>query len=170
MNVGTNYTLLLISRRSINIFLYLNKNRTMKKMILLVVLIAAFAFNGNTKAKIPVCIPCEYIETVMDLPDTIQFIGEDNVALNIGYRYEQFNIVWIPLWNKEGEYCLVNNAEDVYYELSNEEKAYLTEKFNAEFEGNPLSMWDKIGGKIILLIILVFVIIGYLPSKKEKAE
>ncbi len=142
----------------------------MKKIILLTALITVISFNSNARARIPVCIPCEYIETVIDLPDTIQLIGEDNVALNLGYRYEQFNIVWIPLWNKDGEYCLVNDAEDVYYDLTAEEKAYLTENHEATFEGNPLSMWDKVGGKAILLIILLFIGWSYFPSKDKETE
>ena len=142
----------------------------MKKIILLTALITTISFNSTARARIPVCIPCEYIETVIDLPDTIQLIGEDNVALNLGYRYEQFNIVWIPLWNKDGEYCLVNNVEDVYYDLTAEEKVYLTENYEATFEINPLSMWNKVGGKAIVLLILLFFGWSFLSSKNKKTE
>ncbi len=141
----------------------------MQKLILLAVVLTA-SISASARARIPVCMPCEYLETTLDLPAETEFIGESNDPLNVGYRFEQINIIWIPIWNYEGEYCLVNDAEDMYYDLTEDEKAYLTETHQASFEGSPLSLWDKMGGKAIILIILALILWGAIPSKKNKEE
>lgn len=117
---------------------------------------------ANARAKIPVCIPCEYIETVKDLPSDTEFIGEFNDPLNIGYKYEQFNIIWIPMWNKAGEYCLVNEAEDTYYDLTPAEIEYLKKEYpDISFEGSPLGLWDKMGGKAIVIgLVALYFLLG----------
>ncbi|MFK8037758.1 MAG: hypothetical protein AB8B74_05670 [Crocinitomicaceae bacterium] len=142
----------------------------MKKMIFSTLMLFIVNHSLNAKARIPVCFPCEYIETTVDLPAETEFYGEDEAPLNVGYRYKQINIVWIPLWNYEGEYCLVNDNEDTYYDLTDEEKTYLTENHDAKFEGSPLSLWNKMGGKVILGAILLFIVWSYLPKKNEDKQ
>lgn len=139
----------------------------MKKITLLTLALFVICNFANAKARIPVCFPCEYIETTIDLPEETEFYGEDEKPLNVGYRYKQINILWIPIWNYEGEYCFVNDTEDTYYDLTEEEKAYLIENHKASFNGSPLSIWNKIGGKVILGGILLLILWGYLPSKKK---
>ncbi len=142
----------------------------MKKLALPTILLLLISYSASAKVRIPVCFPCEYIETTLDLPSETDFLGENKDPLNVGYRYNQINILWIPIWNYEGEYCLINETEDTYYDLTEEEKTYLTENYEAGFEGSPLSLWNKIGGKAIFAIILLFIIWGYLPSKNDKEE
>ncbi|MFK8044083.1 MAG: hypothetical protein AB8B72_01210 [Crocinitomicaceae bacterium] len=140
----------------------------MKKLSILTAVLVLTSFSSHARAKIPVCFPCEYIETTMELPaEAAEDLGE---ALNIGYKYNQINILWVPIWNKDGEYCLVNEAEDTYYELSEEQKTYLTETYDASFEGSPLGLWDKLGGKVIIAIILFIILYGYLPGRKKDDE
>ncbi|WP_027418447.1 hypothetical protein [Crocinitomix catalasitica] len=142
----------------------------MKLAITFLSLSLLFTIQANAKAKIPVCFPCEYIETTTVLPEDSEFIGEYDDQLNVGYKYDQINLLWIPIWNYEGQYCLVNAAEDTYYDITDEDKAILTETYGANLEGNPLSIWSKIGGKLIILIILGLVVKGMLSSKDDEDE
>lgn len=146
------------------------KQLTMKKIILSALTLFLICTSVVAKARIPLCFPCEYIETTIDLPAETEFYGENENPLNVGYRYKQVNILWIPIWNYEGEYCFVNDSEDTYYDLTEEEKTYLTENHDAKFDGSPLSIWNKAGGKVILGGIFFFILWGYLPSKNKDNE
>lgn len=78
----------------------------------------------------------------------------------------------MPVWNY-GDYkwALVNDAEDTYTELTHEEaQALATEYGIGEIPERPdLPLMSKIGLKPVLLLLIAFMIYGWLsPDKKEE--
>lgn len=139
----------------------------MKKLILLLA-VTIIGLQAQARLKIPVCIPCEKIAIVKDLPKTDDFKDESGNYLKLGYYYKEYGAVFIPAWNSEGQYVLTNESEDMYYELSAEQIQELKDTHKIELpSGNPLSFWKKIGGKIIFILIIGAIIWGMIPEKDE---
>ena len=57
----------------------------------------------------------EKIEVVQKVPAEVLFEELVDEHVNIGVMYNQFSIMWIPMWNYgETVHVLVNDAEDTY--------------------------------------------------------
>jgi len=124
------------------------------------------ALNANAKLPIPICIPCEKIALVKELPDdSSNFRGDMGDKLDIGYMYNEYGALWIPAWNTTGTYVLTNKEKNTFYDISTEELAILTKKYNLKVTENPLSIWQKIGGKIVLAILFLFLVFRQLVRK-----
>ncbi len=140
-------------------------------MKLFITLLLAVGFFSNLSAKgipIPVCFPCEELTTVEELPASEDLLGEFDEKLNLGYLYEAYGALWIPVWNQEGQYVLVNEAEDTYYEVEADYIAELQELHGFEVpSGSPLSLWKKVGGKVILVFVLGLIVWGQFGSSDE---
>lgn len=143
----------------------------MKSIITILLLFVAFT---NVEAKgipIPVCVPCDEIATVQDLPESEFLVGDNGDKLNLGYMYQEYGVVFIPVWNTEGVYVLTNEKEDTYYDLDEESIAELQENLGVTFpEGNPLSIWNKAGGKVILGLLFALIIYGQFGSDDDEEE
>ena len=141
----------------------------MKKILLFSAILSLnYSFAGSVP--IPVCFPCEYIAEVQELPADSTFLGEFNDPLDVGYRHKQISILWVPIWNYEGEFCLTNKNKDTYYDILPLEKKMLSATYKIDFESNPLSFWDKIGGKLVWGLVLVLALYGSLGRKKGEKE
>lgn len=141
----------------------------MKKIIFLTffgLFISAYSY---ARKRIPVCIPCEKIEEVKDLPNDESLL-ESGSYLNLGYLYEEYGAVFVPVWNTTGKYVLINEAKDTYYDLTDEQLTEYSTAYNLDLSENPLSFWKKIGGKIVFLILLGLIIIGKFSKDPEKEE
>ncbi len=125
---------------------------------------------------VPYCSKCEYITIVADLPDSSDFYSEEYKGyMDIGYKYNQFWLVWLPIWNSDGEYCLTINGQDVYFDITSAELKKIAKTYNIELPSNPIPLWDKIGGKVIIGLLIAFAIWFYFikgkkESKKEDEE
>lgn len=140
----------------------------MKKIILLL-FVAFFANEAHARrGRIPVCFPCEKIATVQDLPNE-DSLKQNGSFLNLGYLHNEYGIIFIPAWNSGGKYVLVNNDESIYYDLSEAQLEELKKTHNLELSSNPLSFWKKIGGKLIYLIVIGFILYGQF-SKGDDEE
>jgi hypothetical protein len=143
----------------------------MKKTIILALL--SFIFYANAMAKIPVpyCSDCEYITVVADLPDSAQFYSEEYKGyMDLGYKYKQFWVAWLPMWNSDGQYCLTIKDQDVYFDYTMEEIQALAKTYNLNLPNNPIPIWDKIGGKLVIGLLLLFALWYYVIKPKKKAE
>ncbi|MDR0659855.1 MAG: hypothetical protein LBG19_03430 [Prevotellaceae bacterium] len=128
----------------------------MRKIILIAVLsITGLCFCANkAQSQIVYGWGDEKSHTVIDLPnDESSYDEELGGYVNIGYFYKQPWVLWIPMWNRDGKYCLnVEGNDTSYYALSDDELEYLKkEEFDLDIPGNPIPFWDKIGGKPLLL-------------------
>ena len=75
--------------------------------------------------------------------------------------------VFVPAWISDGRYVLTNEAQDTYYDLTDEDKTYLQEQLKVELSKNPLSFWKKIGGKLVYLVLIGLLVWGNIPSKEN---
>lgn len=143
----------------------------MKKFILFVFMIFCLGMVQNIEAKgVIIYHDGPNLETVQKLPADAKM--EDGTHINVGIMYNQFGLFWMPVWNySEAQYVLVSDDEKTYYEISESGLAELSSEFNLELKENPSpSLWNKIGIKPVLILLLAAIIWGYLPSKKKKEE
>ncbi len=141
----------------------------MKKIVLSLFVLTAFT--ANAKVKVPVCFPCETIESVQELPKESEIHAMAGETVNIAYFNNEYGAIWLPVWNSNGKYVLSNISNSTYYEIDAETAKILKEKHNFDInQDSPLSFWKKAGGKIVLGLLIGLLIWGQIPSKKEKQE
>ena len=145
----------------------------MKKSVLLT-LVCVFFMVGTASARkgfAVYCSDCEYIVKVHDLPDEDQFYVEETKShVDLGYIYNQFWVLWVPVWNSNGRYCYVAkdaSGEDSYLEIDAEELAGLKEAYKLDVPESPIPFWDKIGGKLIIGALIGFGVYSMLGGKKK---
>lgn len=141
----------------------------MKKILLLSLFTLFLTSYSFARAKIPVCMPCEKLAEVKDLPNDESLL-ESGSYLNFGYLYEEYGVVWIPAWNTKGRYVLINEAKDSYYDLTDEQLTAYAEAYDIDLSANPLSFWNKIGAKIIYLILIGLIIFSYMGKDSDEDE
>lgn len=140
------------------------------KQIILLFFISLFAFKAHARRRgIPVCIPCEKIALVKDLPDD-EYLQQDGSYLNLGYLHNEYGIIFIPAWNSGGKYVLTNEDQSIYYEVDEKQLAEIKEKYELSLSSNPLSLWKKIGGKLIYLIVIGYFVYSKFISSNEDDE
>ena len=136
----------------------------MKKTLFLFAFTLIISSISYSKGAVPYCSGCEYVELIQDLPnDDDLYSAEYDAHLDVGFIYKQFWLVWIPIWNYDGQYCFkLEGTEDTYFEMSEEDKTWLTENYDVDFSStNPISFWNKIGGKLLLILILIGAVAYY---------
>ncbi len=127
-------------------------------------LIFLFIFITSTTAVMARGIPIPYGESeelvlVEELPDTEFFMLDDGTFFDLGQKYTISHIVWLAYSNTEPEY--VGYAEDgeSYLDLSEEELQAIVQEAGITLpdELKP-TFFHRIGGKIVLGIIALFII------------
>ncbi|EOG6905728.1 hypothetical protein ACLH3R_002354 [Flavobacterium psychrophilum] len=123
----------------------------------------------SAKAKIPVCFPCETIETTMDLTKDEELKKIAGSEVNLAYLNNEYGLLWTSVWNTNGRYVLSNTSNNMYWEIDETAAQYLKEKHNFDVKTaeNPLSFWKKIGGKLVFILVIGFLIWGNIGSKKK---
>jgi hypothetical protein len=145
----------------------------MKKTNLLFIVLFLSLVSVNymsARAKIPVCTPCEKASKVENAPKLEWFKSDKGEQLHLVYLYNEYGAVWIPVWNEDGKYALANEAEDLIYDLEAAETAELKDKHKLDATVSPLSFWNKIGGKLLLVGIIGFLVWGQIGGKKMDEE
>ncbi|WP_052308569.1 hypothetical protein [Solitalea canadensis] len=143
------------------------------KNILLTAIIAFFTINiVSAKAKIPVCIPCETIQPIQELPIDSEIQKLAGQKVNLSYINNEYGILWMSIWNTNGRYVLSDISNNTYFEIDTQAAKILKEKhsFDVETANDPLSFWKKIGGKLVFSIIIVLLIWGVIPSKNKTTD
>ncbi len=143
-----------------------------KKILLIAILTFSSIQFASARAKIPVCFPCETMHSVQELPAGSELEELAGEKVNISYINDEYGILWLSAWNSNGRFVLSDVGEDSFYELDEQAAQILKEKHNFDIAtaGNPLSFMKKIGGKLILGVVVILIIWGMLPSKKDKEE
>jgi len=143
----------------------------MKKVVLALTLFGALFFTANTASARGIIIYSngEKIEVVKQLPENAIYDGQH---VNLGVMYNQFAIFWIPMWNYgETKYVLVNDKKDTYYDLTAEDSEILKTNFNVEIPQNPtIGFWNKTGGKLIWIAVILVIASGWWFSRKDDNE
>ena len=145
----------------------------MKKLIILSLLLALFTFKEASARKkvVPYCSDCEYVIPVADLPDKATFYSDEyKEFVDVGYMYKQFWLLWITIWNYEGKYVLTIKNQEVFFDLSEEDLKNYKDKYHLHLPENPISLWNKAGGKMIIALILALIIYGLIPKKNNDEQ
>lgn len=126
----------------------------------------------SAKAKIPLCFPCETIETIQELPTDSEIQKLAGQKVNLSYLNNEYGILWMSVWNTNGRYVLSDISNNTYFEIDPEIASVLKEKHNFDVATakDPLSFWKKIGGKIVFFVLIGLLILGSLPGKEKKVK
>jgi hypothetical protein len=143
----------------------------MKNVLLTFCFLVVFVFSAETVSARGVIVYSTgpHFETKQKLPveETI-----DGKHVNFGVAYDQFSIFWIPIWNYgETEYALITDDGENAYSMDQESLQYLKEQYDIDTNSTPsISFWNKIGGKLIWIAVILLIIWGSVGNKKEKEE
>ncbi len=140
----------------------------MKKTLLSLALLAVCLFVANSVSAIPIFYSNGMkFKTLHELPDSVEVNGQH---VDFGVSFDQFSIMWIPMWNY-GELNYAVASDDTVYGLDEEELTYLQEAYGIDTEKAPqIPFWDRIGGKIIWGALALLIIWGIIPGKKDEEE
>ncbi|MBT1701696.1 hypothetical protein [Chryseosolibacter indicus] len=143
----------------------------MRRIFIAIMLTLVFySVDAAPRIRVPYCSDCMYITKVADLPDSASFYSKEyNAYADLGYVYKQLWFVWLPIWNYEGQYALIIKDKDVYFDISEDELKELAETHKIALPSNPVGLWDKLGGKAIIILAIALGIWAYV-DKKNPAE
>lgn len=118
-------------------------------------------------------------QKMYNLPDSVSNrLAEEYEGLQVqefGISFEQFSLFYVPIWNYgEREYALYDKDSKTIYPFTAEETEELEQLakelgYELPNEVPGLSFWNRIGGKLVLLVVLAG-IGGFLLWKKRQAE
>jgi len=111
----------------------------------------------------------ETITKVATFPNTTNFSSVDGKHFDAGFRYKQVDIFFIPVWNYDIKWC--GYISDKYYiDLTDRELAEYASMAGVQLPTDyPLSFWEKIGGKLLFMGLLIGWIVYRVkkPSEEE---
>lgn len=140
----------------------------MKRNLLLTAFAVVVSINfASARGRIPVCFPCESLETVQELPDSTIIEEAVGKKVNISYIHDEYGVLWLALWNSNGRFVLADESNTEYYDIDDETAQVLKDEYDFDIEkaDNPLSFWKKAGGKLVFVaVILGF---GWLKFRKS---
>ncbi|WP_158963490.1 hypothetical protein [Myroides fluvii] len=145
----------------------------MTKKVFLLTALTFFTMNMVTaKAKIPVCLPCETIETTLELPTDSEIQKIVGQKVNLAYLNTEYGALTMSIWNENGRFVLADISNNTYFEIDDQIATILKEEHNFDVKTaeSPLSFWKKIGGKLVFILVIALIIWGSLPSKKKKVQ
>ncbi|HEX9737250.1 MAG TPA: hypothetical protein VGG06_35245 [Thermoanaerobaculia bacterium] len=98
----------------------------------------------------------EKIAKVMDLPDTPDFRMDSGEYIDVGYRYKQLTIFFIPVWNYDEHWCGYIGRDNRYLSLDRSDLADLVATAGLQLSDSPSKpFWDAVGGKLLIGFILL---------------
>lgn len=113
----------------------------------------------------------ERIVKVMDFPNTPDFHRPDGTYLDVGIKYKQIKILSIPLWNYDKRFCGYVGQSDQYIDLSQDELNQYAEYAKLELPQHPqIPLWDAVGGKLVLVVLLGGLILWNIRSEKKEEK
>lgn len=109
----------------------------------------------------------EQIVKVMDLPNTPSFQRADGSYADVGVRYKQVAIFFVPVWNYDVKWCGYIGSDKEYLDLDKDDLSELAEAASLKLPDTPsLPLWDSIGGKLVFGLVLALYF-GYQAKKEE---
>ncbi len=145
---------------------------SLKQSILVLAILIGTATISLAKAKIPVG-EREVLNKVHDLPDTDEFKLDNGNYLDLATLHTEFNIAYLlPLYITQGPKLVgYDETTKEYYDIPAKElESILSEQKLKVSNLNKLPFYTQYGGKLVGLILIAFIIWGFMPSKKKKVE
>lgn len=144
----------------------------MKKVLLFCVLGLMFSLSSlsvSARATIIYGNGPEFQELTV-LPDSVKMDGHH---VNYGIAFEQFALFYIPIWNYgEPEFAVYADGNSTIYSLEHEDLEYLQQEYGVAIDeaSLKLSFWNRFGGKLVVLGVLVIALLGYLWTRRGDEE
>lgn len=106
------------------------------------------------------------VSKINDLPAEAIIDGQH---VNLGVSYEQFGLFWLPVWNYgDTNYVLISDDENTYWDLDEELLTQIKEEYNLDIPDNAqIPLWQKIGLKPIIILLLLFFIWGKISGRRQ---
>jgi hypothetical protein len=111
----------------------------------------------------------EKVREIAALPDSEYYQTTDGQYFELGVRYNTLHIFWIPVWVKsEPMVCGYLNS-DTYVDLTKEEIDEIVAETGIDLKGKvKATLWDKMGGKIVILLIVGGIAFYYFKDKMSE--
>lgn len=110
----------------------------------------------------------EELTTIEKFPADMEMTFDDGEPANLGIKYNQFELFWLPVWNYgDYQYVLVNEAEDTYAELDEDGLAVLRMMYSLP-DKPVLPLATRIGLKPVIILLLGIYIIYTIRKPKEE--
>jgi hypothetical protein len=111
----------------------------------------------------------EKIIKVAELPEFYK--NKEGKHVDIGYRYQQFKICFIPIWNYNESWCgYIEGDTDYYINWSKSKVSDIAKKNNITLPVNsPIDFYDNYGGKLLFAAIII-VLVFYEILKNQRKE
>ncbi len=107
----------------------------------------------------------------MDLPDSSTFQRPDGKYIDVGYRYQQFTILFIPVWNYNEKWCGYIGSDKEYIDFDKGALSEFAGTAGLKLPDNPsLPLWDSVGGKLLFGLILTLLHSKKILSSADKKE
>jgi hypothetical protein len=129
----------------------------MRAMFITVSVVALLASASNAYAAKPVFFSFggETVVKVADFPDTPEFQNTESHYVDAGMRYKQVSVFFIPVWNYDEQWCGYI-SDTMYLDLSKERLNELATAAKITLPSEfKISFWDKVGGKLLFIALLV---------------
>ena len=95
----------------------------------------------------------EKIIKAQDFPDTPEYQTETGAYVDAGYRYKQIAVLFMPLWNYDGEWCGYVGTEDEYWPLSRSDLEAIAAGAGLQLvDDPPIPAWDAYLGRIVFIL------------------
>lgn len=125
-----------------------------RRVALVVLLSVMFAsFNPPAYAGIPIfwSYGDESFIKVAELPNTDDYKTSNGKFYDVGYRYKQFTLFFIPVWNYDKQWCGYID-KDQFVDLTEAEVMKLARSSGVKLPQTvSLPFWEEWGGKLLLL-------------------
>ena len=113
----------------------------------------------------------EEIIEVINLPNDERFQTPEGQYVDIGYIYKSVAVLFIPLWNYDGRLVGVVGQDGSYLNLTSEQITGVILEAGSTLPEEPyLDLWHRVGGKIVLLIAVLFFGFNIRKKMKKKAS
>jgi len=113
----------------------------------------------------------EEIVEVLKLPQNEKLQTPQGEHFDIGYIHKSVVILFMPVWNYDGQFVAITKNRDSYIPLSDTELESLLWFTNLDLPEKPyLDFWQRIGGKLAFLVLLCCLIFYSRKKEKKKAS
>lgn len=111
------------------------------------------------------------IVKIADLPQTQDYLNTEGKHVDLGYRFKQVTVFFIPIYNYDEHWCGYLNEElDAYVPLSDEQARDIARSAGVTLPGQPIPDWDLWQGKLLVGAGVVAFLIYSLRKRKTAAE
>lgn len=113
----------------------------------------------------------EVLSKVVTLPSDERFTTATGQHVDLGYRYRELSIFWIPLWQWDGKWCGHVGSDKEYIDLAPADVQAIVKEAGVTLPANPISFWHAWGGKLVAsAILLVLLMMGLANRDKVPPE